>query len=154
LEYKRYKQVAKTLDQRKNMGLHTYIRLTPPPKTVPKVDLGEFGLNDLFSLALEIFSREHTHSDLQTVVTAPKVTIRQKIHLISKRLQQLGRSNFNSFINTSSTRLEVVVTFLALLELIKRRIVNAQQANLFGEIELELSGQLAEDEEFELEFGE
>jgi segregation and condensation protein A len=154
LEYKRYKQVAKNLDQRKNMGLHTYIRLTPPPKTIPKVDLGEFGLNDLVNLALEIFSRDESKPDLQTVVTAQKVTIRQKIHLISGRLRQLGRSNFNSFINSSSTRLEIVVTFLALLELVKQRIVNAQQADLFGEIELELSGQLAEDEEFELEFGE
>lgn len=152
MEYKRYKEVAQFLDQRKGNGLHTYIRLTPPPKLIQKVDLGDFRLDDLVELGNEIFSREDSNPDLQTVVAAPKVTIRQKIHLISKRLNQFGRSNFNSFIHTTSSRLEIVVTFLALLELIKRRMVNAQQADLFGEIELELSGQLVEEDDFELEF--
>jgi segregation and condensation protein A len=154
MAYKRYKEVASLLDQRKNQGFHTYIRLTPPPKTVTKVEFGEFGLNDLFALAQEIFTREESKPDLQTVVAAPKVTIRQKIRMISSQLQHLGRSNFKSFISTSSTRLEIVVTFLALLELIKQRVVNAQQTDIFGDIELELSGQLVEDEELELEFGE
>ena len=155
MEYKRYKEVAQILDRRKGMGLHTYIRLTPPPKLVQKVDLGDFRLIDFVDLANEIFAREDSKPDLQTVVTAPKVTIRQKIILIARRLNQLGRSNFNSLIGSSSSRLEIVITFLALLELIKRHVVNAQQTNLFGEIELELSGQqLAEDDEFELEFGE
>ena len=121
---------------------------------VKKVELGEFGLEEFVNIAIEIFTRDEDKPDLQTVVAAPKVTIRQKISYISQHLNRLGRSNFNRLLGSSSTRIEIVVTFLALLELIKRRIVNAQQNDIFGEIELELSGQIADDEEFELEFGE
>jgi segregation and condensation protein A len=45
--------------------------------------------------------------------------------------------------------LDLVVTFLALLELIKHHSIEASQENLFGNIELDCVGNL--DEEFETE---
>jgi len=47
-----------------------------------------------------------------------------------------------------------VVTFLAMLELVKRRLVRVKQDSLFGEIEMESDEEWQDDEEFELEFGE
>jgi chromatin segregation and condensation protein Rec8/ScpA/Scc1 (kleisin family) len=46
----------------------------------------------------------------------------------------------------------VVVTFLALLELVKRYRVSAQQAGLFSEIQIEQLEELRTDEEVETEF--
>ena len=51
-----------------------------------------------------------------------------------------------------ATRIETVVTFLALLELIKRYHVTARQENLFGDIEFERESEWKEDEEIEIEF--
>jgi segregation and condensation protein A len=48
--------------------------------------------------------------------------------------------------------LEVVVTFLALLELVKRHMVGANQENLFGDITLHAEGELTTLDDEELEF--
>jgi segregation and condensation protein A len=56
---------------------------------------------------------------------------------------------FKPFSALHPSRLDLVVTFLALLELIKHHSVEATQENLFGNIELDRTGNL--DEEFETE---
>jgi chromatin segregation and condensation protein Rec8/ScpA/Scc1 (kleisin family) len=50
--------------------------------------------------------------------------------------------------------MEIVVTFLAMLELVKRRYLKAQQESLFGDIELVIAEAWDENPEFEIEFGE
>jgi segregation and condensation protein A len=52
------------------------------------------------------------------------------------------------------SRLEIVVTFLAILELVKLHLVYIRQEKVFGEIEIEPSDQWNSGEEVELEFGE
>ncbi|HAD07413.1 MAG TPA: hypothetical protein DCE76_09690 [Anaerolineaceae bacterium] len=46
-------------------------------------------------------------------------------------------TTFRSLLQPNISRVEVVVTFLALLELVKRRIVAAQQNGLFSDIEVQ-----------------
>jgi segregation and condensation protein A len=87
-------------------------------------------------------------------VTPSPVTIRQKINLIARILHQRGRASFFAFLNGARTRLDIVVTFLAILELIKQQIVKANQEKTFGEIELEPIQEWDENKEFELEFEE
>ena len=92
---------------------------------------------------------------LGTVVAPPKVTIRDQIRLIAHSLHaQNGRASFQKLLEASASRLEVVVTFLAVLELIKRRKIEAKQEQMFGEIELLSIGEWTEDEDAlaELEF--
>ena len=64
------------------------------------------------------------------------------------------QTTFGSLLTKSSTRTEIVVTFLALLELIKRHLVRAQQESLFGDIEILPLGEWDVSVDFELEFGE
>jgi segregation and condensation protein A len=54
----------------------------------------------------------------------------------------------------SRSRLEIVVTFLAMLELIKRRMIDASQEQLFSEIEIAPLGDLEDTAELEVEFTE
>lgn len=88
------------------------------------------------------------------MVSPPLITIRQKINLIKRNLLQSGRFTFRNILSNKPSRIEIVVSFLALLELIKRHLVNANQSTLFGDIEIEQSDQWDDNEEFELEFGE
>jgi segregation and condensation protein A len=92
--------------------------------------------------------------ELKSVVSPPLITIRQKINLIKQNLIQLGRFSFRNILSSTPTRIEIVVSFLAVLELIKRHLVIADQQTPFGEIEIEPSNQWDESEDFELEFGE
>ncbi len=150
--YKRFKEISTLLEQRDAQGLHTYLRLAPPPKVEGRLDLSDLTLRDLLEAAESSFLQEKEKQALGTVISAPKVTIRQKIAYISERLSKSQHSSFKELLETGNSRLEVVVTFLALLELVKRYRVSARQEALFGDIHIERSEEWNESEEFELEF--
>jgi segregation and condensation protein A len=80
------------------------------------------------------------------------VTIREKIDMIAKLMKEVERSSFKALITDGASRMEIVVTFLAMLELIKRYRINAHQEDLFGDIEIDRMEEFKEDEEIELEF--
>lgn len=155
--YKRYKQVAEGLALREESGFRTYVRLAPPPKVEGKVDLDGIGLKELVQVARYIFSISQgvdPRSSLDTVVTAPKITIRQKIGLIADLLRRRERTRFVALLDDRYSRLDIVMTFLAVLELIKRHLVQAYQEQVFGDIELERAQSWDEIKDFDLEFGE
>ena len=154
LAYKRYKEIANTLEHREKSGLKTYLRLAPPPKVKEKADFGEFTLADLYNLAKEAFSTIDERPQLGTVVSAPRVTIREKIGHIVAQLREKSATTFGQILGNNRSRLDVVVTFLAMLELVKRHFVSAKQETLFSEINLETANGWEDDIDFELEFGE
>ena len=157
IAYRRFKQIADFLSDREVRGFRTYIRLAPPVKAEARLDLDGVNRDDLANVARTVFALSRQidpRPSLNSVVAAPKITIRQKIKLIAEQLRQRGRATFNALLGDGPSRLDIVVTFLATLELIKRHLVRAHQEQLFGEIELEKAETWDESEEFELEFGE
>lgn len=156
--YRRFKLAAQFLESRDDSGLRSHLRLAPPPRIEGRIDLTNITLLDLALVAREIFSREDTKISLSEVVAAPRITIREKISHIIRSLSNHGRTTFRSLFSKVTSRLEIVVTFLAMLELVKRHYVYAHQEHLFGDIALEYPENEDEVEnnniEFELEFGE
>jgi segregation and condensation protein A len=150
--YKRFKEISALLEERETQGLHTYLRLAPPPKVEGRLDLSDITLKDLMEAAEGIYQQEQEKQSLGTVISAPKVTIREKIAFIAEKLGQSEHSSFKALIDSAQSRLEIVVTFLALLELVKRYRVAAKQEALFGDIQIERSDDWSQDEELELEF--
>jgi segregation and condensation protein A len=150
--YKRFKEIGQWLSERQQANLRTYLRIAPPPKIEPKLDLSNITLDDLVVAAEEAFAKEIAKTPLATVISAPRVTIREKIDMITKVMKNMQRASFSSLTKDSTSRLEIVVTFLAMLELIKRYRVQAHQEGLFGEIEIDRSEDWKEDEEIEVEF--
>lgn len=154
LAYKRYKQIADLLYQREIAGLRSYLSLAPPPKVDASLDLDGLSLLDLVAAAQVVFAHVDNLPELGSVVAIPRITIREKIDLIARFLRRNGRITFSKLLLGKPSHLDIVVTFLAMLELIKRQLVRVHQEILFGEIELEPSGDWDENEAFELEFGE
>ncbi|MBN1451103.1 MAG: segregation/condensation protein A [Anaerolineales bacterium] len=150
--YKRFKEIANLLGEREAQNLRTYLRLAPPPKIEGKLDLSNITIADLIDAAREVYSKEIEKQALGTVISAPKVTIREKIELISKRLGAAEHAHFRELLGENPTRIEIVVTFLALLELVKRYRVSARQEALFSDIEIERMDDWDVDEEIEIEF--
>lgn len=154
IQYRRFKQLAGILANREEQGLKTYLRVAPPAfKVEAKLDLSDVTLTDLIQAARQMLLNQNSLKDLNSVVTLPRVTIREKISTILEALRKTGTTTFRAMMHTQN-RLEIVVTFLAMLELIKRHIVQAQQPSLFGEIELLPISKLDEDIEEESEFGD
>ncbi|MGE5223714.1 MAG: segregation and condensation protein A [Omnitrophica WOR_2 bacterium] len=152
--YKRFRRIADFLKKREESGLQTFLRLAPPPRAEGKIDLSDVTLNDLLMAANQVFTRNDGRPALNTVVAFPRITIREKIHLILQLLKNRGRATFQILLGRQRSRLDMVVTFLAMLELIKRRMIDVHQDTLFGDIEIETSESWEENDEFDLEFGE
>jgi segregation and condensation protein A len=150
--YKRFKEIGAWLSVRQDANLRTFLRVAPPPKVEPKLDLSTLTLEKLVEAAEIAFAKEQAKKPLGEVIAPPRVTIREKIDLISKMLREVQQTNFRALLAQGASRLEIVVTFLALLELIKRYRVAARQEGVFGEIEIDRMEEWGEDEEIELEF--
>lgn len=154
IAYKRYRQIADLLGQRDARGLRAHLRLAQPTKVDGKLDLAGLGLSDLIDSAYQVFMRANSAPPLSTLVAPPRITIREKILHIAYALREKGRTTFQSLFNEKRTRLEIVVTFLAMLELVKRNYILTRQATLFGEISIEPTETWDDPSEIETEFGE
>jgi segregation and condensation protein A len=154
--YKRFKELAGYLQQREEAGLQTYLHIGPPPKiSAPaKVDLSGITLEDFKDAARAVFFNKAELTSLDKVVSLPRVTIREKIHNILSQLRGLRSTTFRTMVGHGTPRVEIIVTFLAMLELVKRHIVAAEQNQLFGDIALSPLTDMNETEELPFEFDE
>ncbi len=154
--YKKYKQIAILLSQREAQGLRTYLRSAPPPTTEPQLELNTIPVGALAQAFAELLQSNGAGVDLDEVIVASKVRIRDRIARVVAILRRRGRTTFAVLLRDTRSRLEVVVSFLAILELIKLRRVNAEQSEVFGDIEIVRGESWEADQEldFELEFDE
>ena len=150
--YKKFKTVSNLLKDKDAAGHHSYLRVSPPPFEVEaKLDLSDVTLEDLLEAAQLAFQYTKELSHLDEVVSLPRVTIREKIFGILDILR-INKATRFSYLLSKNTRVEIVVTFLAMLELVKQHIVHASQEIIFGEIELQTSGELENIQVDDLEF--
>jgi len=156
IAYRRFKQLGFWMEQRDLEGLHTYLRLASPVAAIEaRLDMSGMGIDDLVSAARSVFLAQPSLPALSQVVSIPRITIRERIHVILDNLRRAGRTSFSKTLD-ARTRMEIVVTFLALLELVKRHVVEAEQGNLFSDIEIKPLGEWDESQEAdgESEFGD
>ena len=150
--YKRYKEIGMWLNVRQEANLRTFLRIAPPPKVEPKLDLSNLTLDKLIAAADDAFAKERNKKPLGAIIAPPRVTIREKIDLIATMMKEVERVTFRALLDQGASRLEVVVTFLAMLELVKRYRIHAHQDDLFGEIAINRMEDWSDEEEIEIEF--
>jgi segregation and condensation protein A len=152
IEYKKFKEASQFFTRREENGLRTYLHIAQTPRIEPRLDLTGITLEDLMQAAREIFAGKST-IPLNEVVAAPKITIRERITRILSILREKEKTSFYELIGDNNSRLSVVVTFLAMLELVKRHVIEADQKALFADISLQPL-ELSIDAETISEFGE
>lgn len=143
LEYRRFKQAAALLQEREAQGLRVYVRTAPKPELEKRLDLSNLDLNKLHNALRRVLQRIPSDPPMPRVKTY-LITVAEQIEnvrtYVQQRQQHAGSNGqaqpvtFTELLTRGSTRLEVVVTFLAILELIKQRELSAEQENTFGEI--------------------
>lgn len=152
--YKRFKTAAEHLQAREQQNLRTYTRSKPLPlhHLNLRPHLEGLSLEDLVFAARNILTNQTSPEDLEKVVMLPRITIREKISHLLRTLRQIPRVSFRHLLGQRVSRTEVVVTFLAMLELIKQRLIVAYQPTLFAEIEVESTGELPDEQNLVIEF--
>jgi segregation and condensation protein A len=138
IEYRRFKGAAQELRFREEHGLRAYARLLPAPQTEPAVHLEGITLDALL-LAVRRALESKAASSANDVVPPLRISLPDKIALLESLLKQQGRLSFTRILEQATSRMEIIVTFLALLQLMKRRKVLVEQSELFGEIVISVS---------------
>jgi segregation and condensation protein A len=134
IEYKKFKEAAQELRQREETGLRAYVRVAPPPKLERALDLEGITLDDLLEAVQQALAVTPLAPSVSNMVAPITVTIADKISQIEAALRRRGRVSFNRLLSRAVSRVEIIVAFLAVLELIKRQRVDVQQERAFGEI--------------------
>ncbi len=137
-EYERFKQAAVDIDELPrlerdivvaNAGVAEQRRVQLPPE----VDLREIlmALRDVMSRA-ELFAQHHIQSE--------PLSVRERMSRIVQSLKGREFIQFEQLFELEEGRTGVVVTFLALLELLREHLVDLVQQELFGSIYLRAPG--------------
>ncbi len=135
--YRRFKLAASWLRGREEKGLRTYLRVAPPPKLEPTLDLTGINLHTLEEALLFALSRATLRDDSVSVaVDRRNFTIEGQVARMQRQISVMGQVYFDEVLSSQPTWSEVSVTLLAVLELIKRQEVNVRQPELFGKIEI------------------
>ena len=133
-EYKLFKELAQQLRAREEQGLRAYLRLATLPDLEKKLEPNEVSLEDLLNAAREAFALQAPAAPVNGVVKPVTISVADRIRHIETLLNRKGSFSFQRLLRRARSRPEIIVTFLALLELIKGRRVQVQQEKLFGEI--------------------
>jgi segregation and condensation protein A len=136
LEYKSFKEAAGSLATKEETWSQVYSRPAENAPDLPADDeplLFDFHLFDLLAALKDVMARV---PDAGFEVTAEAVSITEKISMILSRLEIVESLLFADLFEGSTSRAQVIGTFLALLELIKTRVIRAVQIEQFGAIRI------------------
>ncbi len=132
LEYQRYKAAAEELEKKSYLGWHTFKRQLPPDEFSESEEIIEasiFELIDAFKKVLEKYP-----SEVIQEITRDRITVAQKINELIERLKNVDVLQFNELFRENIELSEVIATFLALLELIRLKLLKVIQPQQFGTI--------------------
>ncbi len=135
-EYKRFKQAAAWLQDREEQGLRTYLRVAPPPKLDGRLDMSGITIDALLAAVQEALSRVDDREESVAIVQPRRITIEGQISRLRQQAKTGLAFGFADLLSAKTSRTEISITLLAVLELIKRREILASQTELFGPIEL------------------
>lgn len=134
LQYKKFKEVAKylrKLDLQRRQSWVRDVEFSERVTFMPDSDL---------TLQILVFSLKNLASELKDIIKLPSqlmkevVSISEKINHIQALISEKLETSLSILIKDAKNKTEVIVTFLALLELTKQRIVALEQSEHFADI--------------------
>lgn len=145
LEYQRYREAALSLGERPLLNRDVFARAplkaidpedpaVQPPEGGPPLKVSVWQLIDAMRKVLERTKPEPVHE-----VHSEPVSLRDRTRMLLDRLAHARTVAFEALFDADRTKLQIVVTFLAVLELMKMGAVRASQSERFGPIEIHLA---------------
>ncbi|MEI5992594.1 segregation and condensation protein A [Enterococcus sp. 4G2_DIV0659] len=140
LEYRKFKYAAGLLHEKESERSLYY---TKEPMDIdeykeddPFLEPNQLNTIDLFLAFHAMLEKKKNRQPVETTVAGDDVSIEEKITTISEKMSQMDRNtpvNFDSFF-TSHSKQEIVTTFMALLELMKKGVIHVEQEDNYSTI--------------------
>ncbi|MEE2756122.1 MAG: segregation/condensation protein A [Myxococcota bacterium] len=126
LAYQAFKEAAQHLDSEIRLGREVFIR--PPGQDKPREEDPDLTNHDVYRLATafrDLLKKESYQAPHEIYVE--RITIGERIAQIADKLAALGQVSFAHLVENTSTREEVITTFLALLEMARLKLIGVEQ---------------------------
>jgi len=140
LEYQRYKEAAQDLDQREVLSRDVFARSASPTEEAGPRGFREVSVFELLAALKRIIDR--LPKDTFHEVTLEKITVREKMTHLLDILRAHSSILFEALFAEVSSRMEIIVTFLAMLELVKVRAIRIVQEEMAGPIKIEAAADM------------
>lgn len=163
LEYKMYKFMAAELSDREGSAAQQFYKEPTIPKEVAKYEvpidldalLGDLTLARLQKIFDAVMKRQEDKIDpIRSkfgVIKKESVSMEEKIVSVMAYARKFRKFGFRDLLERQSTKTEVVVTFLVVLELMKIGKIQLLQEETFGEMYIETLEEEGQEEELDLE---
>ncbi len=138
-EYERYKQAAEDIDNLPRMGRDLFQAAADVPDRIIQRRPPDVDLREILMALKEVMHRVDMFSHHQ--VQMEPLSVREKMSGILERINAESFTEFTQLFDPEEGRLGVVVTFLAVLELIKGSLIDLIQAESFGPIHVKAVSQ-------------
>lgn len=144
IEYKKFKDAAgflslREMEQEDRFAHQPDLADKPPEEPPTLAEISIFDLIRAFQNVLKRFEASHDFGD----IIDDRFTVSDKIELLMQSLQPGESRRFEDLFQSATTKAEVIVTFLALLELMKLNQFVVRQSDLLGAIVIERRSILA-----------
>lgn len=137
-EYQRFVAASRDIDAMWRSNRRSFVRAERPRK---QTEVGFFPPADLTRDGMAAIMRR-VIARIEPIIRLPKasieraVSIQEKIRDLFRRVTVHAKTTFHTFVQGSESRTEAIVSFLALLELVKQRFVVVDQQSLFHDIDI------------------
>ncbi|MBI5044091.1 MAG: segregation/condensation protein A [Nitrospirae bacterium] len=136
-EYKKFKDAAMLLEEKENLWRDVFRREGSveeygAPEAEPL--LFDFSLFDLVDALKSVIERLPEKGAIE--FAAEELSVKDRMNVILERLENIESLLFAELFDNDKTRMAIVATFLALLELVKLRLVRIQQVKEFDVIRI------------------
>lgn len=148
IEYKTFKNVSWELTKRAETASLLFSRevaLEEPFSDLQPDFLDGIRLTDLTLLAKDLLQPRHTYKVDTSHIIALKISLAEKTEHVLASLKQKGEQSFRELCQAATTRMEIIVTFLVLLELFKKGMIAVSQTKTFGDIKVTLKEEGSKD---------
>ena len=133
-EYQRYKEAAERIDKIPRIDREIFAANAKLPEFTTKAPLIDVPLEDLTIALAEVLRRaEQSHAHL---INFEELSTRERMTQILERMRTESFIEFTSLFKPKEGKIGVVVTFLAILELLKDSLIEIVQSEEFGPIHI------------------
>ncbi len=143
-EYERFKKVAMEVDELPRVGRDIHMVDVVPPELHTERPLPELSLRELVIAFKDAMSRAEMYSHHQ--VQREALSVRERMSRVLSKISADGFTDYTSLFTIEEGRRGVVVTFLAILELVKEQLIDMVQSEPFASLHIKAASGNSESE--------